>query len=121
MKHFFINRVKALKYACKGALLLVCTEDSIKIQLGIFMVLVVAGFYFNISTTEWLLQLLAAGMVLGMESINTSIEKLADFIHPQFHKKIGFIKDIAAGAVFFVSVMALICGGIIYIPKIIGT
>jgi diacylglycerol kinase (ATP) len=45
---------------------------------------------------------------------------MADFIHPAFHEKIGFIKDIAAGAVFFAAITALIIGAIIYIPLIQG-
>jgi diacylglycerol kinase (ATP) len=43
---------------------------------------------------------------------------LANFIHPEHHKKIGIIKDIAAGAVFIASVFAIIAGLIIYLPKI---
>ena len=37
-------------------------------------------------------------MVLVAEALNTAVEKIADFVHPDFHIKIGFIKDIAAGA-----------------------
>jgi diacylglycerol kinase len=36
---------------------------------------------------------------MSVEGLNTAIEKMADFIHPD-HQRIGFIKDIAAGAVF---------------------
>ena len=46
------------------------------------------------------------------------VEKIADFIHPEFHEKIGFIKDIAAGAVMMVSIASAIIGMIIYLPKI---
>lgn len=44
---------------------------------------------------------------------------MADFVHPEFHKKIGFIKDIAAGAPSFAAIFALIVTGIIYVPKIL--
>jgi len=43
---------------------------------------------------------------------------MADFIHPEHHNKIGFIKDIAAGAVFIASISAIIVGVIIYFPKV---
>ena len=46
------------------------------------------------------------------------VEKIADFIHPEHHYKIGFIKDIAAGAVWISAIAAIIIGAIIYIPKI---
>jgi diacylglycerol kinase (ATP) len=57
-------------------------------------------------------------MILGVEGINTAVEKTADYIHPEFDTKIGFIKDISAGAVMFVAIGATIVGCIIYVPKI---
>ena len=115
---FLINRIKSVGFALRGALLLAKTEASIKIQLAIALAMTCAGFYFNISTTEWILQILCISMVLGIEGMNTAVEKTADFIHPEFDKKIGFIKDIAAGAVMWVSIGASIVGCIIYLPKI---
>ena len=75
-------------------------------------------FIFNISATEWLIQHLIIGLVLVAESLNTGIEKLADFVHPEYHKKIGFIKDVSAGASGIAAITSLIIAGIIYIPKI---
>lgn len=80
--------------------------------------LTIAGFYFNISKTEWLAQILAIGLVISIEGVNTAIEEVANFIHPEFHSKIGFIKDIAAGAVFIAAFFASIVGLIIYLPKV---
>ena len=117
-KSFFINRLKSVGFASKGAYFLLKTEASIQVQFGIFIMLTVFGFYFNISTAEWLFQFLAIGMVMSIEGINTAVEEIADFIHPEKHKKIGLIKDIGAGAVFIASVFAIIIGLIIYIPKI---
>ncbi|TNJ44932.1 diacylglycerol kinase family protein [Tamlana fucoidanivorans] len=115
---FFINRLKSVGYAFRGALLLLKTEASIQVQFVIGFCVTVAGFYFKISAFEWLIQCLAIGLVISMEGINTAIEEMANFIHPEHHKKIGLIKDIAAGAVFIASVFACIAGLIIYIPKI---
>ena len=115
---FLSNRLKSVGYALKGAILLVKTEASIKIQVFIAIVVTAAGFYFNISTLEWIIQIFAIGMVLGIEGLNTAIEKIADYVQPEFDKKIGFIKDISAGAVMLVSMAAAIIGLIIYIPKI---
>ena len=115
---FLINRLKSIGYAFKGAVLLLKTEASIKIQFFIALIVTLAGFFFNISTTEWIIQLLAIGLVMCAEGVNTAIEAVADFIHPEHHKKIGIIKDIAAGAVFIAAFFASIIGFIIYIPKI---
>lgn len=111
------KRIKAVSYAFKGALLLLKNEASIQIQLCIAVVMTLAGFYFEISNTEWMLQVFAIGLVLGIEGLNTALEEIADFIHPEFNDKIGFIKDVAAGAVFFAAITAVIIGCMIYIPK----
>lgn len=115
---FLKNRLKSVGFALHGAALLIRTEASIKIQVFIAIVMTIAGFYFEISNTEWILQILTIAMILGAEGLNTAIEKIADYIQPEFDEKIGFIKDIAAGAVMLVSIAATIVGFIIYLPKI---
>jgi diacylglycerol kinase (ATP) len=116
---FIVNRIKSVGYAFKGMLILIKTEASIKIQLVIAIAITLAGFYFNISKTEWMIQITIIGLVMSIEGVNTAIEYIADFVHPEHHKKIGLIKDVAAGAVFIASIVAVIIAAIIYIPKIL--
>lgn len=113
---FFTGRLKSVTYAVKGALKLITTEHSVMVQFSLGILMTIAGFYFGISKTEWLFQTLAIGLVLSIEGLNTAIEKIADFIHPNYHERIGFIKDIAAGAVFMAAMTAIAIGLIIYIP-----
>ncbi|SDE63196.1 diacylglycerol kinase (ATP) [Pricia antarctica] len=115
---FLRNRIKSVGFALRGALLLIRTEPSIKIQVVLAILMTAVGFYFEISNTEWILQVLAISLVIGIEGANTAIEKICDFIHPEFNKRIGFIKDVSAGAVMLVSLGAIIVGLIIYLPKI---
>ena len=115
---FIINRLKSVGYAFKGMLILVKTESSIKLQVFIAIIVTIAGFYFEISTIEWIIQIAMIGLVMSIEGVNTAVEYIADFIHPDHHPKIGLIKDISAGAVFIAAVVASIIGLIIYIPKI---
>jgi len=114
---FFSGRLKSIGFALKGAVKLITTEHSVMVQFSLGILMVIAGFYFDISRSEWMFQTLAIGLVLAVEGLNTAVEKIADFIHPQFHQKIGFIKDIAAGAVFFAALTAIAIGLLIYIPK----
>lgn len=116
---FFTGRFKSVGFALKGAIKLITTEHSVMVQSSIALLLIIAGFYFKISREEWMFQTLATGLVLGIEGLNTAVEKIADFIHPDFHSRIGFIKDIAAGAVFFAAMTAIAIGCFIYIPKFI--
>lgn len=116
LQQFVINRIKGIGYASKGAWLLLRTEASIQAQAVLVVIMTIVGFYFDITSTEWILQLLTIGLVMAIEGLNSAVEKLADFIHPEQHPKIGFIKDIAAGAVFIAAVVAVVVGLIIYLP-----
>lgn len=115
-KNFIVGRIKSIKYAFAGFFLLIRTEHAIISQLIIAGVFTGMGFYFGISREEWIWQILAIGLVLGTESLNTAIEKICDFIHPEYHQNIGTIKDVASGAVTFSALTALAVGALIYIP-----
>jgi len=115
----FTGRLKSIGFAVKGALKLITTEHSVMVQSSLVVLMTIAGFYFKISREEWMFQVLAFGLVLSIEGLNTAVEKIADFVHPDFHHRIGFIKDIAAGAVLFAALTAMIIGAIIYIPRLV--
>lgn len=121
MYDFITGRIKGGGYAIKGAWLLLRHEPSIQVQFVLAVLVTIAGFYFDITATEWIMQFLAIGLVMGIEGLNTAVENIADFVHPDFHVKIGQIKDVAAGAVFFAAVIAVIIGIIIYFPYIFYT
>ncbi|GGG44505.1 diacylglycerol kinase [Bizionia arctica] len=115
---FFVNRLKSIGFAFRGARLLILTESSIKIQVCIGIIMTIIGFLVGLSPTEWIIQTITIGLIIALEGLNTAIEEVADFIHPEFHPKIGLIKDLAAGAVFIFAMIAIIVGCIIYFPKI---
>jgi len=115
-KTFLTGRLKSFGFAIKGAIKLITTEHSVMVQSSIGLIMIIVGFYFHITHEEWMIQTLAVGLVLGIEGLNTAVEKVADFIHPEYHERIGFIKDIAAGAVFFAALTAILVGCMIYIP-----
>lgn len=112
------KRIRGGGYAIKGAWILIKTEHSVQVQLIIAILITIAGFYFDISRMEWGLQVLAIGLVLSAEGLNSAVEGIADFVHPDFHTKIGYIKDVAAGAVLFAAFIAVIIACIIYFPYI---
>lgn len=113
------KRIKGGGYAIKGAWILIKTEPSIQVQVAISVIMTIVGFYFDLTRTEWMFQIFAIGLVLSTEGLNSSIEGIADFIHPDFHTKIGYIKDVAAGAVLFAALTAIIIAAIIYIPYLV--
>ena len=73
-----------------------------------------AGFYFGITRIEWALIILCIVAVIGMEILNSSIERLCDHLHPERHEDIGKVKDLAAGAVLVVAIGAAAIGAIVF-------
>lgn len=122
MKHqdlgFIRGRVRGGVIALKGAFRFVTTEHSGMVQITLAVILTIAGFYYDISKTEWMFHVIALGMVLSAEALNTAIEAICDFIHEDHHEKIGIIKDTAAGGVWFAAMTALILELMIFYPKI---
>jgi diacylglycerol kinase (ATP) len=117
MKAFLAGRYNGLKCAIVGLKRLV-KEHSIITQLCIAAFFITAGFYFQISRIEWMFQLFCFGLVLSVEGLNTAVEELCDFMHPEHHPKIGMIKDIGAGAVLLTGIFSFIIMVIIYYPYI---
>jgi len=110
MKVFF----RAFGYAFSGIAVLLKTGLNFKIQLIAFCFVCFAGFYFNITTTEWLMILGVSALVLSLEALNTSIEKLCDLYSTEENDKIKKIKDVAAGAVLIAAFFAGIVGVLIF-------
>jgi len=106
-------------FALNGIKQCVLKESNFKIHIFCTVVVIIAGYYFNISSVEWMLVLLCTALVLSMEMINTAIEKLCNVVHREIHPGIKLTKDISAGAVLVSAIAAAICGAIIFIPKII--
>ena len=115
---FARDRIRSVGYAVKGAWILLSSEGSIQVQFVIALLVTGAGWYFDLSAMEWMFQFLAIGMVMGLEGVNTAVEKLSDYVQPETDPRIGQLKDISAGAVLFASIIACIIGGIIYVPRI---
>lgn len=117
---FIVHRYKSIGYALKGMFLLIKTESSIQVQFSLALILTLSGFYFEISSLEWIIQIFTIVLVMSVEALNTGLEKICDFVHEDFEERIGFIKDIAAGAVAISSLGAFIIILILYIPKLIN-
>lgn len=111
------KRIDSFKYALKGIRTVFRTETNMKIHVLIATLVVVCGFIFSISLTEWMICLLCFGMVICAEMINTALENMVDLVSPEKNKTAGKVKDIAAGAVLVTSVFAAMAGLIIFVPK----
>lgn len=106
--------IDSFKNAIRGILIILKTERNFKIHtvgLGLNLLLIIL---LKLNLIHTLLILIVCSNVIIVEMINTCIEKICDFIQPNFDRRIGIIKDIAAGAVFLFAILAVIVAAFIY-------
>lgn len=113
------KQLLSFKYAFNGIWQFVRNERHAKIHIPAAIIVIILGLVLSVSSIEWCLLIFAIALVLSMEIINSSIEKLTDKVNPDFDKTAGIIKDLAAGAVLVSALAALFIGLIIFLPKII--
>ena len=112
--------MKRFADAFNGIFCSVKSQKNMKIHIAAAIIVIGFGFFFEVSPTEWSLLILTIGLVIAAEIFNTAIEWLCDFIEPNHDKKIGLIKDAAAGAVLVLSIAAFAVGLLIFLPKILN-
>ncbi len=116
----FAKRLRSFKYALRGIYQLIRYEHNAWIHLACMVCAIVAGVVLNISTTEWIFVIIAIAAVFSAEGVNSAIEQLSDVVTPEYNEGVKRSKDLAAGAVLIVAIMAATVGSIIFIPKIIA-
>ena len=90
-----------------------------QLQLAITAAMMLLGLIFKLAITEWCILLLCISLVIGLEMINTAIEKICDRVNPNEDPLIKIVKDVAAGAVLLVSLLSAVIGLLIFIPKMV--
>ncbi|MFA5244729.1 MAG: diacylglycerol kinase family protein [Pedobacter sp.] len=95
------------------------TQGNFRVHCFAAILVSILSFYLNLNTSEWLWIIAAMALVLISELMNTSIETIVDLVSPEYNKKAGVAKDVAAAMVLLSAITALIIGIIILLPKII--
>lgn len=112
--------INSFKYAIEGIIANLKTERNLIIHFIITILVIVLGFIFSISKYEWITCIILFGLVIALELMNTSFEKLVDLCMPSINPKAKFIKDTAAASVFVAANIAVIIGIIIFLPKLLN-
>jgi diacylglycerol kinase (ATP) len=66
--------------------------------------------WFTLSRADSAALLLASGLVLVAEAVNTALERTVDIASPQWQKQAGQAKDVAAAAVLIAAITAVLVG-----------
>ena len=101
MKNFFAS----FKYAFAGIISVLKNERNFKVQLIIGVLVLLSAFILKADVIEWVVIILCIGLVLSFEMINTAIEKICNFLHPDEHPQIKTLtintKDFKKLFIFF--------------------
>ena len=111
--------LKSLGYAINGIRASWKEERNLKVQSIVALITIGAGFYFKITVSEWCFVLFAIALVISLEIVNSAIESLVDLVTRERSDLAGKIKDAAAGAVLFASVVAVIIGVMVFRPYLL--
>jgi diacylglycerol kinase (ATP) len=112
------DRLKSVRYAVRGIIVLFKHEHNARIHLFILLVVITAGLLLRIQGSNWLAILFVTGLVFVSECFNTALEYLADQITEEENENIRRAKDVAAAGVLISAAISVVTGIIIFLPEI---
>ncbi len=113
-KRFF----KSFTYAFDGLKYAFRYEQNLTVHILVSILVLFLGFFFQISTLEWIILFLLIGLVIGAELINTAIEATIDLVSREIHPLAKIAKDTAASAVMVFALTAFFVGLFLFLPRI---
>lgn len=105
------NLLASAYHAYSGLLWVAPRTPSLKLGIVLVLVVVGLGFALRFTLVEIGLLVLSGTLLLAVETLNTALEILCDYVHPDPDPAIGKVKDVAAGA----SALCQIGGGIVLV------
>jgi len=117
--HKSVSLLEACRHAGHGMRIAFRTERNLKVQVVMYVVVLVLAWLLGLSFFEMALLILAATVVVTLEMINTAVERFTDIVEPKYSGVVRHIKDIAAGAVMVASVAAVVVGILLFLPPIL--
>jgi diacylglycerol kinase len=85
-------------------------QRNVRIQLAVAVAVTALGLFLRLPASHWAILSLTYGLVLAAELLNSALEALTDLVSPAYHPLAGRAKDVAAGAVLLVAVVAVVVG-----------
>jgi diacylglycerol kinase len=110
---------RSFRFAAAGILTAMQISRNIKVHYLIAIIVILAGWHLQVTPTEYMILLIVIGQVICLEMVNTAIERTIDLITKERHLYAKIAKDVAAGAVLVAVFIAVIVGGMIFLPYLI--
>ena len=108
----------SFKRAFCGLKIAILEEQTFKTQVIVAILVLVLIFYFPLTTLKRVVLILTIILVLGLELINSQVERILDVLDPKFNVHIKRIKDLSAAAVLLASLGSVVVGLLIFLPYI---
>lgn len=113
------ERVRSLKYAFLGIKIAWMEEANFRFEIVCAVIAIFLSWFLSVSRIEFMTLLLAIGLMLTAELLNTALEEFCDMVKAEHDPHVAKIKDLAAGAVFVAGWAAILVGLIIFIPRLL--
>jgi len=113
-------RLASFRFAFRGLASLIRNEHNSRIHLFATILVIAAGIILKINSYDWCIIIIVTGLVFACELINSAVESLGDQPGPGYSEFIKRAKDYSAAAVLVSAVIAVACGLIIFIPKVLS-
>lgn len=105
---------KSFGNAFRGIFLMLRSERNFQIEVIALIINIFLIWFLKLNSTDSVIILLCCFLVLSAEILNTAIEKICDMVQPDYDECVKFIKDISAGAVLLLTILATIVGVVVY-------
>jgi len=115
----FKKFVSSLKYAFSGLKIAYKKEQSFRIQLVVAFLVLLLSFILGLTNLEKAILVLTCCLVLGLELLNSQIEKVLDIVQPCLDHRVKHIKDLSAGAVLIASIAALLVAFFLFVSHLL--
>lgn len=111
--------LKSFEYAARGLRDAGIKEPNFKIHLVMAVVAIALAIFLSFTPVEMAILILTVFSVLALELINTAIETVVDIASPNVSEEARIAKDVAASGVLLASIMSIIVGVVLFLPKLI--
>lgn len=95
------------------------SQPNARIHVVAALAVVALGWRLQVSRAEWLALVLAMGLVMAAEALNTALELVVDRASPEWHPLARDAKDAAAAAVLMASACAAVVGLLVFVPHVL--
>jgi diacylglycerol kinase (ATP) len=109
--------ITSFNRALRGIFYVFKTQRNMRIHFFIAFLVLTVSLFLNLDRKEVIILSFTIFLVLITEMFNTAVELGINLITDKFHPLAKTVKDIAAGAVLFASVNAILVGYLIFFRK----